>query len=977
MSLLGIIIDKSKARERLDSPKGFIVGSADEQLLKEIGAIVLEKGAWTPKYKGADVAEFLNWISEGKPKGPLPALAKRLLCLKREKLARGIKDAGTADYARTFEKKWIAEIDAIFSEAGERVECVVDFIKEKKAECPPVPVPPASVSPAPLPPASVQRVSVSIPSVPPSPVTPRSSHKSSLPTANNDNNNEDSGSDTDTAKVEKSPYDELLEKLVEKYGKVDSPTKPRLERILGALIIKRNAPNVNEIVDAINNIMAKDVTNDEQIKEINSIFGIIEQSVNADETLGAVERLVHEATAAKKTFYPEIKHLVQELIYTTCGAASLLDPLVDHLHNLIATFQTINSNNSRFTSIKTTLEDLREILMKEALDLEATEKGSVLKDKLTQLKKNLDTLNKNNASSTNIAPLRTQIQSLEALIESSDSIEALKEIKRSELNVEKDLLVQLIGLLGNKYDDMLSRVQGFLTNIDAELKVLSNASPNIKSITTECNRRAFEYRKFLEILKTSESETHKGEMAALEAQHADEIRRQAEDKDAIISRLQTQLDTDIPYKDARINALTEELAAANAKIERLDSSNAEKELRAREASAAKNALNEELLRARAQIAALQEELRKVEQTSRNIKERNDIIAAFERNYETVVSSGIEKNRLLNEERASHSAERNKLTGQLAEEQAGHTANVASRNARIAELEGQLATGKNAATERAASRDVLRLTNELAAARRNGENIDRLTAELRTARARHDSNASNISELQTQVARIGDLERDLNAARASVADRNGNVAERNRRITDLEATLAAEKTGRAGNAADRNARIATLQKEYNAAIASAGTERQAYQDTVDSLTKIVEDKDRRIDELEAATAAVSRLTELQTKARHARERATTGAAAVATRFGMSEKQKIRNMISEYKKLHNKLWTSMTEEEQTALIGKPLASLESPAREQWREAVAEVAAIERARSSSAAAGVASHGGTRKQKKKTARHTRKLKK
>jgi chromosome segregation ATPase len=1050
MSLLGIVIDKSKAKTRLDSPKGFVAGSTDEQLLKEIGAIVLEKGVWTPKYKGADVAEFLNWISEGKPKGPLPSLAKRLLCLKREKLARGIKDAGTADYARTFEKQWIAEIDAIFSESGERVECVVDFIKEKKAECPSVPVPPASaapasdlppsVAPASVPPPSVAPASVPPPSVAPAPVPPPSVAPASVPPPsvapapvpaasgskfNNDNNNENSGSATGETKVEKSPLDILLEKLLEKYKSVDSATKPRLERILGALITKRNAPNISDIVDDINNIMAKELTNDEQIKEINSIFGIIEKSINADETLGAVERLVHEATVAKKTFYPEIKHLVQELIYTTCGTASLLDPLVDHLHNLIATFQTINSNNSHFTSIKSTLEGLREMLIKEALSLETTQKSGVLKGKLEQLKKDLDTLNTNDASSTKIAPLRTQIQSLEALIEASDNIEAVKEMKRSELNIEKDLLLQLIGLLGDKYNDMLLQVQGFLTNIDAELKVLSAASPNIKSITTECNKRAFEYRKFLEILKTSESEEHKGVIAALEAKYTDELSKQAEEKDAIISRLQTQIDTDIPAKDDRINALTEELAAANAKIERLESSNAENESRVRDAGTAKNASNAELMTARAQIAALEEALRKAEQTSRNIKERNDKIAAFERNTENLVTRGIEKNRLLKEERASHSAERNDLTRQLTEERDRRAANVSLRNARIAELEGQLASSKNlrsaidssTATERAAlesnlaglrnqigaigaernelttrlkaaeaalaaqraaaneasttasrnserlTADVVRLTDELAAARRDGENIDRLTAELRTVRDRHDSNASRISELQTQVGRIGDLERALSEAQASVAGLDA-AKERIAALED-ELRLAANKRGENSAKLEEAAKVAPNTEAMRVLEERLLTAQQKVKELTEDLAKRDSDmfESLRIHGKTKANSVAKneKIASLETEIARLRSLkrgdSTSFGSSVRNRRAAFDTASRGTDPSKYAQSHR----------------GPGAVL--------RSAAAEAAHTERA-AAGRALGTASRsagvgGGTRKQKKKTARHTRKLKK
>jgi chromosome segregation ATPase len=1077
MSLLGIVIDKSKAKTRLDSPKGFVAGSTDEQLLKEIGAIVLEKGIWTPKYKGADVAEFLNWISEGKPKGPLPSLAKRLLCLKREKLARGIKDAGTADYARTFEKQWIAEIDAIFSESGERVECVVDFIKEKKAECPPVPVPPASaapasdsppsvapasvpppsvapasvpppsvepapvpppsVEPATVPPPSVEPATVPPPSVEPAPVPPPSVAPASVPAAsgpkvNNDNNNENLGSATAENKVEKSPFDILLEKLLEKYKSVDSATKPRLERILGALITKRNAQNISDIVDAINNIMAKELTNDEQIKEINSIFGIIEKSINADETLGAVERLVHEATVAKKTFYPEIKHLVQELIYTTCGTASLLDPLVDHLHNLIATFQTINSNNSHFTSIKSTLEGLREMLIKEALSLETTQKSGVLKGKLEQLKKDLDTLNTNDASSTKIAPLRTQIQSLEALIEASDNIEAVKEMKRSELNIEKDLLLQLIGLLGDKYDDMLSRVQGFLTNIDAELKVLSNASPNIKSITTECNKRAFEYRKFLEILKTSESEEHKGIIAALEAKNTDELRKQAEEKDAIISRLQTQIDTDISAKDVRINALTEELAAANANIKRLESSNAEKESQMQEVSAAKNALNAELVTARAQIAALQEELRIAEQTSRNIKQRNDKIAAFERNTENLVTRGIEKDRFLKEERAgrtanaaTHSAERNELTRQLDEERAGRTANAASRNARIAELEGQLKSSKNlrsaidssAATERAAlesnlaglrnqigaigderdklsarlataeaalaaqraaaneasttasrnserlTADVVRLTNELAAARRDGESIDSLTDELQTARARHHSNATRISELQTEVERIDDLERDLIAARASVAGLDA-AKERIAALED-ELRLAANKRGENSAKLEEAAKVAPNTEAMRVLEERLLTAQQKVKELTEDLAKRDSDMFERL-RIHGKTKANSvakneKIASLETEIARLRSLkrgdSTTFGSSVRNRRAAFDTASRGTDPSKYAQSHR---------------GPGTVLRSAGAEEAHRERAAAGLALGTA---SRSAGVG--GGTRKQKKKVARHTRKLKK
>ena len=81
---------------------------------------------------------------------------------------------------------------------------------------------------------------------------------------------------------------------------------------------------------------------------MNSLLGIVEPSGPSanEDSLTEFKKMMDEALNSKKTAYPEIKHLLQELVYTTCGEASLLDPLIDHLDNLLASFGTINAKNT-------------------------------------------------------------------------------------------------------------------------------------------------------------------------------------------------------------------------------------------------------------------------------------------------------------------------------------------------------------------------------------------------------------------------------------------------------------------------------------------------------------------------------------------------------------------------------------------------------------------------------------------------------
>ena len=118
MSLLGYQISPDSAAARTSSSLGYLRGTNDERLLKDLGTITINKGKVTSKFTGPQIAGFLNWIAEGKIAEELPELAKTILCDYRNKLARAAADVGTATNPRSAENRLIAEIDAIFRDKG-------------------------------------------------------------------------------------------------------------------------------------------------------------------------------------------------------------------------------------------------------------------------------------------------------------------------------------------------------------------------------------------------------------------------------------------------------------------------------------------------------------------------------------------------------------------------------------------------------------------------------------------------------------------------------------------------------------------------------------------------------------------------------------------------------------------------------------------------------------------------------------------
>jgi hypothetical protein len=905
MSLLGIIIDKTRSAERLTKPYGFIEGTTDEQLLKDIGAIVLEKGTWTPKYKGKDVSEFLNWIAEGKLGAPLPNLAKRLLCLKREKLARGIKDAGTADYARAYEKKWIAEIDTIFANAGEKIECVVDFLKDK---CEEGGVKPGAPAPA-LPTATAASVA-SVASVTPSTAPPPSAKPDGGNNAPPPGPPPSGAADGSVAPSASAPPAEdeptfdivirILTQLFESQLEF-SEEQNKISRIITKLETLKDSDTLPELLTEIRSVLDSDAV--DKIPRIQTILGIVEPSTprmnngpaaaatntntvvqaNVDE----LKKVISEVMNVKKRSYGDKIHILQQLIYTSCGEASLLDPLIDHLHKLLATFSTLNQKNSRVMAIEERLSQLTDLISAEALSMETTKKDGALEAQLDALSAQLKELDSRPNSPTTGAIsvmeekalektkrrviLQEEIAKIKTLIEASNSGAAKKETFKIGLEEERELLLALINV-NTGFDEKLEEiVRQFLTEIKAQLLSLESRNTSFKTITTTCNARAFVYRKWLEEEKLKMAEETVAEKARLMEEHRKEIETIKIEKDAEISDLRRQLDELTRSTTDRIDLLTRERNGSSSELERLRATIAAKTEEARNASSAKNAQADLIARKDAEIKSLTAQLAAAS-TSRNgnVAERNTRIADLE--------------------------------AQVAAAAAGRNGNVAERNTRIADLEAQVAERDHIVSD---------LEGRL---NREREGWTTLGA----------TRASHIMDLEAQLA-------------AAAAGRNGNVAERNTRIADLETRLAAETAGRIENVAGRNARIASLQTERNAAVATTATERQACQESVGSLVSQVENKDRRIGELEAAAAAAAA----------ARPRSALAGPADAARlrgYGVGRD-----------------WAA----------AHPSASAPSGFDRAARAEAEHINRTERGRT------VSRGGGTQKRKQKTARHTRKLRK
>jgi hypothetical protein len=171
MSLLGYQISPDSAAARTSSSLGYLRGTNDERLLKDLGTITVNKGKVTSKFTGPQIAGFLNWIAEGKIAEELPELAKTILCDYRNKLARAAADVGTATNPRSAENRLIAEIDAIFRDKGVNpVDCSKLVVATQTTGRPIGPPPPGPKPPGPISP-SVTNQSVA-PSPPPPPAPP-------------------------------------------------------------------------------------------------------------------------------------------------------------------------------------------------------------------------------------------------------------------------------------------------------------------------------------------------------------------------------------------------------------------------------------------------------------------------------------------------------------------------------------------------------------------------------------------------------------------------------------------------------------------------------------------------------------------------------------------------------------------------------------------------------------------------------------
>jgi hypothetical protein len=676
MSLLGINIDPAHTKERLESPLGFVEETNDEALLKQLGAIVLEKGTWTPKYKGQEVAELLNWIATGKPTGGLPTLAKRLLCLKREKLDRSKKDARSASYARASADKWIKEIDAIFSQEKEPVECIVDIIEEpcnsknnivngpdntdKKSAPPSLPAPKGDNSSGQKPsapgapgankPATGQGVKPTSPDGSETTVT----ETKNTPAERLSNTTGPTGIpplvEVEKKAGEQNPILPILQ-FVAGYYKTsgDDDLKIRIEKLIALLFILSLRDPINKEQEAAVQKGWDTGAGEEDKLRIDKLLNALEieepkPTPSSPAAEAAVETRIAAAVAeeVKKMVVPrrytcsDKVSCLQQLVYTTCGEASLLDPLIDHLNKLLATIGSLSIKSSASDSNTEQLTELKSLIEAKAGELTTSLRANAnqesLKSMLLQFESELvalDSTNKKGETKELRTKLNTQIARIKDQLAAENPL-GEKDQFIAQLEEESRLLTTLITTIDDSAENKI--YSDFKEQINGQLMVLRGAGGNIrKEMGQMCNVRAFEYRKALEAAKAEESASSAAAIAATKKECEEKLTSLRTEHETAIAATETEYKTEITRLTLLVERLTKEKQACDSQISSLQTQLTSAQTTITDTRAAANASRTDSTTKDAKIKSLEAELSalrtecdglRIKADSANAKNRN-------------------------------------------------------------------------------------------------------------------------------------------------------------------------------------------------------------------------------------------------------------------------------------------------------------------------------------------------------------------
>jgi hypothetical protein len=593
MSLLGINVDKSLAPARLENKAlGYVEGS-DERLLKELGILTLEKGVWKLKHRGEEVAEFLNWIANGKPKGTLPSLAKAILCQKRATLARGIKDAGTSTYARSVENRYVAEIDAIFASTGTKVECALDaqtrpsdesavtgvftplggengngpeggipkpsnglLLERRGAPTAPgisfsAPVPKPTVRVDPFP-ANVANVANDLPQGVSEPA-PNDEVPGKKPTIAVRADN--SGARESFTRIISPALADILQALPPQ----DETLHDLLGEILKVLHERQDEYGFAKLIDQLGPILQSGKPRDVIIREIGRILNLREKGepndpINPREWRGVIEEVVEKRLQTRRHTCSDKIQCLQQLVYTTCGEASLLDPLIDHLQKLLAAFSSLPVKNSRVTGLQDSLTRLEEHIRLEASNSALNANRSSLKAQLSGLDAQLASLNSppNSPMTGKTADmeasaqergkrriaLQAEIQKIQDLLSAQGDPEARRAMMRSQLFEEQELLDSLLRILPDS-DTFLPVAEGYKSDLVSHIRGIDSIS--LKALESACNARSYTYRQQLLIAREEIERLKTEELERQKTQFQTERASLLEEKDGVIKGLEERL----------------------------------------------------------------------------------------------------------------------------------------------------------------------------------------------------------------------------------------------------------------------------------------------------------------------------------------------------------------------------------------------------------------------------------------------------
>ena len=121
VTVLDHMIDSSQNPERRASPLGYI--DSDRNLLKDLNVLAVEGGVYKPNSKigtpsKAEIYDLLVWLGTSERSNPYPPLARKVLCLTREKLLNSIQSVNTANRVRPTQQRRIAELNDLLKADG-------------------------------------------------------------------------------------------------------------------------------------------------------------------------------------------------------------------------------------------------------------------------------------------------------------------------------------------------------------------------------------------------------------------------------------------------------------------------------------------------------------------------------------------------------------------------------------------------------------------------------------------------------------------------------------------------------------------------------------------------------------------------------------------------------------------------------------------------------------------------------------------